>query len=65
MVKITFEGDNLKASDLVKKLNELINEHGDLELYYRSNDIHNEIEVEITNVGFRKFEILEGDFEIT
>lgn len=55
----------MKASDLVKKLNELINEHGDLEVYYRSNDIHNEIEVEITNVGFRKFEILESDFEIT
>ena len=55
----------MKASDLVKKLNELINEHGDLEVYYRSNDRHNEIEVEITNVGFRKFEILESDFEIT
>ena len=48
----------------MKRLNDLIDKHGDLEVYYRSDDVNNEIEVEITDIRIRGFEFLESDFEI-
>lgn len=53
--------ERMRASELVSKLNQLIEEHGDLDVLYAYIDDEEE---NVTEVKFREFKCLSNDFLI-